>query len=133
MIVIVAPVYDSNYLCSSAQAWVSNLQAPTGSLVEFQRFIEAAQAAELHEGVRVYSETQPAKIRRRVMQVEPGDEEELLVSKQCMLCCEKPLKTIFANCGHMICCVECALKLKSSDCPMCRVPIDNQIIRVYGS
>ncbi len=51
-----------------------------------------------------------------------GDEE------QCSICFRSgKLDSVFANCGHMCCCYECASKMRA--CPLCRS--SGRIIRVY--
>ena len=118
-------------LCS--QVWVSQLASPTGTLAEFQQYLDVIQINEDSSGsdYEAPPEPPPTKAPRRVTKVEPGDNEELNVGKQCAICCERPLKTIFANCGHMLCCTECALKC--NNCPVCRTPVEGNVIRVFAS
>ena len=76
-------------------------------------------------------ETPPAKAPRRVVTKEElGDRDELNIAKTCAICCERPVRTIFANCGHMLSCVQCSLKL--AKCPVCRVSIDGNVVRVFA-
>ena len=113
--------------------WVSQLASPTGTLAEFQQYLDVIQVNADSSGsdYELPQQPPPAKAPRRVTKVEPGDNEELNVGKQCAICCERPLKTIFANCGHMLCCVECSLKCDT--CPVCRLPVDGNVIRVFAS
>ena len=39
----------------------------------------------------------------------------------CKVCYDKPVDTIFINCGHVCVCFSCATALKKKECPMCRV------------
>lgn len=39
----------------------------------------------------------------------------------CKVCYDKPIDTIFINCGHVCACFACASALKKKECPMCRV------------
>ena len=45
--------------------------------------------------------------------------------KMCELCAEKPRETRF-NCGHKLCCKDCAVKLKDGTCPWCRKQIEKE-------
>ena len=48
--------------------------------------------------------------------------EELLL---CVVCMEKPISTVFLDCGHMLCCEICSGRTKSKNgtCPVCRKAI----------
>ena len=116
------------------QVWVSQLASPTGTLADFQQYLDVIQVTAEDSSESEYEpppEPAPKVQRRVVTKVEPGDNEELNVGKQCAICCERPTKTIFTNCGHMLCCVECSLKCSS--CPVCRVAVDGNIVRVYAA
>ena len=83
------------------QVWVSQLPLASGSLLEFQQYIDIVQVNE--ESTSEYEQAPqppPKKAAKRVTQLERGDDEELHVSKTCTICFEKPLKTLFANCGQ---------------------------------
>ena len=87
----------------ASQVWVSQLQLASGSLLEFQQYIDVVQVNE--ESASEYEsppEPPPKKVAKRVTQLERGDDEELQVSKTCTICFEKPLKTLFANCGRSL-------------------------------
>jgi len=45
----------------------------------------------------------------------------------CVVCLERPLDAVFAKCGHMCCCIDCASRL--NQCPVCRRHTD--VIRVF--
>jgi len=47
--------------------------------------------------------------------------EGLSTENTCVVCMDAPLQTVFLECGHLACCVECSEKLKL--CPICRNPI----------
>jgi len=73
----------------------------------------------------------PAKAPRRfVTKEEPGDQEELKIAKTCAICFERPVRTILANCGHMLACVQCSLKMEK--CPICRVSVEGNVVRVFA-
>ena len=77
--------------------WVSQLPSPTGTHAEFQQYLDVIQVtAEDSSGSEYEPPPQPPqKAQRRVVtKVEPGDNEELNVGKQCAICCERPTKTI---------------------------------------
>ena len=94
---------------------------------EFQPATPHRRAEERTEGIPGCS---PSK-RSRVTQVEPCDADALEVPKFCLVCCERPVKTIFAGCGHMCVCTTCSLRCEA--CPLCRVPInDGEVIRVFA-
>lgn len=38
---------------------------------------------------------------------------------ECSVCMEKPAKTTFVDCGHVVCCIECSGKM-NGQCPLCR-------------
>jgi len=49
---------------------------------------------------------------------------------ECIICMSKYKDTVFANCGHYVCCEECSLKIFTGDplqggkkCPVCRSKI----------
>ena len=94
------------FLCETnvaSQVWVSQLQLASGSLLEFQQYIDVVQVNE--ESASEYEsppEPPPKKAAKRVTRLERGDDEELQVSKTCTICFEKPLKTLFANCGRFV-------------------------------
>ena len=52
-----------------------------------------------------------------------GSEEVL-----CKVCCEDVVNAVFLECGHLVCCLECATKIEkgSRECPICR----SRIVRV---
>ena len=72
-----------------------------------------------------------ASKRARVTEVEPSDADALEIPKYCLVCCDRPVKTIFAACGHMCVCTTCSLRCRA--CPLCRVPIsEGDVIRVFA-
>lgn len=108
--------------------WVAGLADPGVNFLELQGFLTSAAASEaapcpppsvssdyyyssdeeFHPATphrRVEQRTggvpgcSPSK-RSRVTQVEPCDGEALQVPKCCLVCCERPVKTIFAGCGQ---------------------------------
>ena len=114
--------------------WVAQLEAPTGSMKSFQEFLDVMEV------VRDSSESEEeapagepaAKAPRRVVtKEEPGDQEEFNIAKKCVICFERPVRTIFANCGHMLSCVQCSLKLDK--CPVCRISVDGNVVRVFAA
>ena len=42
----------------------------------------------------------------------------------CKICYDKPVDTVFLNCGHVCACFSCASALKKKECPICRVEGD---------
>jgi len=53
-------------------------------------------------------------------------------SGSCVICIEKSIESVLYTCGHMCCCMSCAVQLKVNGhkCPMCRAPI-RDVIRAY--
>ena len=73
----------------------------------------------------------PAKAQKRfVTKEEPGDQDELNIAKTCAICFERPVRTIFANCGHMLACVQCSLKMEK--CPICRASVEGNVVRAFA-
>lgn len=89
------------YFARVSQVWVSQLPLASGSLLEFQQYIDIVQVNEESSSEYEPSPEPPSKAKR-VTQVERGDDEELHVSKMCTICYERPLKTLFANCGLFV-------------------------------
>ena len=85
-----------------SQVWVSQLPLASGSLLEFQQYIDIVQVNEESSSEYEPSTEPPSKKAARVTRVERGDDEELHVSKMCTICYERPLKTLFANCGRCV-------------------------------
>ena len=52
--------------------------------------------------------------------------EELLGSKQCIICCDKDRDTLIMPCRHLVCCSVCLLNLDDK-CPVCKGDIVMQI------
>jgi len=53
--------------------------------------------------------------------------------EDCIICMERPSATVFLNCGHMSCCVECSTSITAkpnSLCPICRTEIV-RFVRVF--
>ena len=51
----------------------------------------------------------------------------------CKICISKQVSTVFLNCGHIVACFTCALKLKKKGiCPMCRGKITRVQNIFYG-
>lgn len=48
---------------------------------------------------------------------------------QCIVCCENKKTVVFIACLHVCCCVDCARKLKTNECPYCR----QQIVNAHNS
>lgn len=42
----------------------------------------------------------------------------------CLLCAERRRDAVLIPCGHRVCCLICAGKLKPADCPVCRVEFE---------
>ncbi|CAM9816791.1 unnamed protein product [Choristocarpus tenellus] len=43
----------------------------------------------------------------------------------CKICLDAPVEVTFLECGHQVCCFNCAAPMK--DCPICREPISRMI------
>nr|VDD10021.1 unnamed protein product [Brassica rapa] len=52
---------------------------------------------------------------KREERVTNGDEHD-----RCVVCLERKCDAAFVPCGHMCCCLTCALKLLGKPCPLCR-------------
>jgi len=52
------------------------------------------------------------------------DIKPLAENNTCVVCMDAPFETVFLECGHLACCMNCSTKLKN--CPICR----NQISRI---
>ena len=50
----------------------------------------------------------------------------------CAVCLERPVSAALLECGHTVCCVECAsaLVVSNAPCPLCRAPI-LRVVRVF--
>ena len=99
----------------------------------FQEFLDVMEV------VRDSSESEDAALasapaakapRRVVTKEEPGDQDELNIAKRCVICYKRPIRTIFTNCGHMLSCVQCSLKMDK--CPVCRISVDGNVVRVFA-
>ncbi len=49
---------------------------------------------------------------------EMGDKDDVNV---CVVCMDRPIETVFLECGHLACCRACAAPMQL--CPICRRPI----------
>ena len=85
----------------------------------WERERRRAELARQEEANRARSK----EIMRRIGRDTPYSEdlkiEELLL---CVVCMEKPINTVFLECGHMLCCETCAQRTKArkQQCPVCR-------------
>ena len=84
-------------------SWVMTLSRPSGAMKEFSKYIIEQQHVET---------CQPSRKRAR-------DEAR---DNKCILCLDRALTAAFIPCGHCVCCYECASKMESNRCPMCRQP-----------
>ena len=50
----------------------------------------------------------------------------------CQICVDNPTNSVFAPCGHVVCCYTCASRLLYDRCPICRATI-SQVIRTFFS
>ena len=112
-------------------AWVSELQDPSEPLLDFQRWL--AESEEDEDG---YSEPEakppPKKARKVTLNENQADDGSPLVVGQCIICCDRPVKVIFKQCGHLNCCARCGAKCNA--CPVCRVQVrEGAEMRVYAS
>jgi len=41
-------------------------------------------------------------------------------NEECIICYMSNKEVVFSGCGHYICCNECACKISTKKCPMCR-------------
>jgi len=138
--------------------WVAGLADPGSNFLELQEFLASVAASEAapttpppassdyyssdeefhppipHRRAEQRTEDVPgcnSSKRSRVAQMEPCDGDALEVPKFCLVCHERPVKTIFAGCGHMCVCTTCSLRCEA--CPLCRVPINGgEVIRVFA-
>ena len=108
------------------------MPSPTGTLAEFQQLLDIVQVNEDSSGsdYEAAPEPPPKAPRRVVTKEERGDQDELTIAKKCAICFERPVRTIFANCGHMLACVQCSLKMDK--CPVCRTVVDGNVVRVFA-
>ena len=127
-------VFDAD---PSYTAWAASLPSASGSLLEFQSYIASAASAATRASSR-----SPRRTRAQVDRVELGDEEAVDWPKECRVCYDLPVRTVFAGCGHIVCCTRCALEFKKSalefrkrlPCPICREPVlEGDVVRLYGS
>lgn len=60
-----------------------------------------------------------------------NNNEDLEDGNECVICMDKPKNAtlIHGDCGHTVCCLECAKSLYANrgSCPMCRRPIEKVI------
>ncbi len=69
--------------------------------------------------------------RARVTNVEACDDEALKIPTECLICCDRPVRTLFAGCGHMAVCTTCSLQCDA--CPLCRTAVRaGDVIRVFA-
>jgi hypothetical protein len=69
--------------------------------------------------------------RARVTNVEACDGEALKIPTECLICCDRPVRTLFAACGHMAVCTTCSLQCAA--CPLCRTAVqEGDVIRVFA-
>ena len=133
--------------------WVVNLNSAAGSLLELQQYLalqETSSGVIGDTGTRVsfdirfhsnrnnrsrsnsLSLLRNRTITPRVNGASPGDDVPLDVHKDCLICYNLPIRTCFARCGHMVCCVECALKCDK--CPICRSLVQaGDVIKLFAS
>ena len=52
-------------------------------------------------------------------------QEDELAKAKCKICYENDMDVVFGPCNHMLCCANCAEKLKI--CPICRKSIQTKI------
>ena len=90
--------------------WVTTLSRPSCAMKEFSKYIVEQQHVENYQDSR----------KRTRNEAHDG---------KCILCLDSALTAAFIPCGHCVCCYECASKMKSNRCPMCRKP--SKVQRLY--
>ena len=106
------------------------LADPSGSLLEFKKYVVAATAA-------VAPRARSRSLRRpngHVESVQAGDTHRVDIPKECRVCYDIPVRTAFSSCGHMVLCTRCVLEFTDEglSCPIYRTPVQN-VIRLFGS
>ena len=133
--------------------WVVNLNTASGSLLELQQYLALQEISSGVIGdagtrasfdIRFHSNhnnrsrsNSLSSLRNRITRphvsgASPGDDAPLDVNKDCRIRYNFPIRTCFARCGHMVCCVECALKCDK--CPICRSLVQaGDVIKLFAS
>eukprot|EP00873_Tetraselmis_striata_P026422 jgi/Tetstr1/446686/TSEL_003625.t1 len=111
--------------------------APTGVALLLHHvtshLLEERRRRKLRARVQERRHIQPAALMEDERQDGEGgaDGEEAVQRDReaniCVVCLERPLDAVFAKCGHMCCCIDCASRL--NQCPVCRRHTD--VIRVF--
>ena len=137
---------DPNY-CN----WVLTLTDTSGNLSDFKQFLctihmsdydfqedEPPEPWESGDDTNSESDSRSRSpsIRTRtqarsIIKYDPSDKDHVNLAKECHICYNAPIRACFSRCGHMLCCVPCAIKCDK--CPVCRVNIrECDVIRVFG-
>ena len=104
-------------------AWASELLSPTNAMLRFQAYLK-------QQGVDVDAQERPHKRRRCADAGEPTAQQTTPGSPECKICYNRNINAVFASCGHLVACFECATRCDK--CPICRVQVrPNEIIRTF--
>ncbi|KAK3285485.1 hypothetical protein CYMTET_6915 [Cymbomonas tetramitiformis] len=118
-------------ICGEKPAWCESLKLPTAPRRQL-----AAAIASLRRACNI--ETPASSKPAHEGAGEKGgrlDDDE--TAAMCLICCERPRDTALVVCGHVACCVDCALCLctRKEACPICRAVIteapQRDVLRLY--
>ena len=130
--------FDEVYLLDPGYCvWVMALATEaSGNLRELQSYLGARSAFtdrfdDDDDLPRSRSPPQRRVTVHRAQADQAHDNQPLTLPDECPICCSRPIRTAFASCGHMVCCVHCSAKCDK--CPICRVPVNGgDVIRLFG-
>ena len=113
-------------------SWVASLPEPSGDLLGYQSFAAAAVQAASRSSSR--SPRRRRGTKAQVTSVEPGDADPIAWPHACLVCFDRPVRSLFRGCGHAVACTRCALEIAKRGCPICRQPVrDGDVVRIFAS
>jgi len=104
-----------------ARAHSSKLRFPIGTKWSYEKSSSI-------NGVQVLKEMEKEHKAIKGLTGSGGSNSDSGEDNSCVVCMDKPIATVFLECGHLACCKSCSKKL--SDCPVCRQPI-SRVVPVF--
>ena len=71
-------------------------------------------------------------INYNIKVVKLDDRDDHVIIGSCVICFDKPIRSLYFPCGHLNSCYQCAVKvyLSQSNCPFCNTPV-RKVVKAY--
>ena len=103
--------------------WAAELEDPGGPMMRFAAWSKK-RLSDTSASEPQTEQEEPT--RKKARQDESGE-----AKSKCAVCLTGAISCAFVPCGHMVCCMRCAVLVEPSGCPICREPIVMPL-RIYS-